>query len=41
MFGLLFTSWILLAIGIIGEYMARMVIDTKGRPVYIIEEEIR
>lgn len=41
MFGLLFTSIILIAIGIIGEYMARMVIDTKGRPVYIIEEEIK
>jgi dolichol-phosphate mannosyltransferase len=40
-FGLLFTSLILLSIGIVGEYMARMVIDIKDRPEYIVEEEIK
>lgn len=39
-FGLLFTSLILLSIGIVGEYMARMVVDIKDRPEYIVEEEI-
>lgn len=32
---------ILLSLGIIGEYIARIMIDSQNRPVYIIEEEIK
>ena len=29
----------LLALGIIGKYLAKMFLETKKRPIYIIEEE--
>lgn len=34
-------SIILLAFGIIGEYLARIMIESQDRPIYIIEEEIK
>lgn len=40
LFMFLCLSIILLAIGIIGEYLARIMIESQDRPVYIIEEEL-
>ena len=40
LFMFLCLSIILFAIGIIGEYLARIMIESQDRPVYIIEEEL-
>ena len=35
------TSLVLLSLGIMCEYLQRMMVDAQDRPVYIIEEELK
>ncbi len=32
---------ILLAIGVVGEYIGKIYLETKGRPRYIVEKELK